>query len=495
MHKIQLMSQWATWRQWIWRGKPASRSMHWVQRLSRILLYVTRDVVKGDLQLNAMSLSYTTLLSLVPLLAVSFSVLKAFGSDKVIGPFLATVLQPLGSSAPELAARILEFVSNIKVGVLGAVGIALLFYTVIALMQKIESVFNGIWRVHHLRELSTRLAMYLSVLMVGPVLVLAAMGLTATLISTSLVTGVLHHSPISGALSVVAWLVPLLMWVGVFTFIYAFVPNTRVRFSSALAGGVVAAITWNGIGLAFGSLIASSTQYTAIYSAFASLVLFMVWLQVAWMIVLLGASVSHAWQNVAHLSDRHTSQLGHTDRLMIAALEALAMIVARFNQGENPPTDDEVKNELVERSNLDPEITDLALSRLSDKAVIRPVTTDGAGWMPGWVPGRPPHHLTLADVRIALLGQPDALQSAYQPITRHWVDFERAFVTDRLSHVTFGTESDSSHQDPAHQDKALPPPDWAPDCDLADAERPNSHGLVGEERTEKTVPSRRDEPG
>lgn len=433
MQKTRLMTRWANWQQWIWRGKPERPILRQLQRLSRVLLYVTRDVLKGDLQLNAMSLSYTTLLSLVPLLAVSFSVLKAFGSDRVIEPFLDAILQPLGNSAPELTARILEFVSNIKVGVLGAVGIALLFYIVIALMQKIERVFNGIWRVHQLRELSTRLFMYLSVLMVGPVFVLAAMGLTATLLSSSLTHGVLNILPIRGALSVVSWVVPLVMWIVVFTFIYAFIPNTRVRPGAALAGGIVAAITWNGIGLAFGSLIATSTQYTAIYSAFASLVLFMVWLQVAWMIVLLGASVSHAWQNVAHLNPVQPSPLDQSDRLIVAALEALSVIADRFTRGLAPPANDDIKLALLERLSLDPEITDLALTRLAAAELIRPVQNDTACWLPA----RPPGQLNLAAVRIALFGQPDSLRDTYQPITRQWLALENAYIDERLTSITF----------------------------------------------------------
>lgn len=440
MQRTRILALWADLQQWIWQGKPDRFGLRWLQRLCRVVLYVTRDVVKGDLQLNAMSLSYTTLLSLVPLLAVSFSVLKAFGSDRVIEPFLHAILEPLGNSAPELTARILEFVSNIKVGVLGAVGIAMLFYIVIALMQKIERVFNGIWRVHQLRDLSTRLFMYLSVLMVGPVFVLAAMGLTATLLSNSLTHELLHITPIRGVFSVVTWFVPVLMWIGVFTFIYTFIPNTRVRPTAALAGGVVAAITWNGIGLAFGSLIASSTQYTAIYSAFASLVLFMVWLQVAWMIVLLGASVSHAWQNADHLSARRISRLGQADRLAVAALESLSVIVHRFVQGREPPSNDDIKLELLNRLSLDPEITDLALNRLATASLIRSVQEDGACWLPA----RPANQLSLASVRIALFGHPDGWHPAYQPITRAWLRLENTYIEERLASTSFDVNMDNA---------------------------------------------------
>ncbi|OYV27932.1 MAG: hypothetical protein B7Z82_03895, partial [Halothiobacillus sp. 20-54-6] len=132
MQKKSLFAPFLRAHRWIWQAKPHERHLKISQRISRVTLYVAQEVFKGNLRQSALGLSYITLLSLVPLLAVSFSVLKAFGSGQVIEPFLATLLEPLGRSAPELTARISGFVSNIKVGVLGMLGIALLFYTVIS---------------------------------------------------------------------------------------------------------------------------------------------------------------------------------------------------------------------------------------------------------------------------------------------------------------------------------------------------------------------------
>lgn len=102
----------------------------------------------GQLNLRAMSLVYTTLLSLVPLLAISFSVLKGFGVHNQVEPFLQNLLQPLGDKGMEISDRIIEFVENVKAGVLGSLGLALLIFTVISLMQKIERAFNFAWHVN-----------------------------------------------------------------------------------------------------------------------------------------------------------------------------------------------------------------------------------------------------------------------------------------------------------------------------------------------------------
>jgi membrane protein len=149
-------------------------------RTLRIVYATWKEFTDVQLSLRAMGLVYTTLLSLVPLLAVSFSVLKAFGVHNKIEPFLFSVLEPLGPKGAEITSRIIEFVNNIKVGILGSIGLAFLFYTVISLLQKIENAFNSIWKVSSSRSFARRFSDYTSVMLVGPLLVFAAMGLTAT---------------------------------------------------------------------------------------------------------------------------------------------------------------------------------------------------------------------------------------------------------------------------------------------------------------------------
>ncbi len=138
-----------------WAGGP--------MRLVHILYAVVRDLGDGMLRLRAMSLVYTTLLSLVPLLAISFSVLKGFGVHNQIEPMLLNFLAPLGEKGVEITEYIITFVERIKVGVLGAVGLGLLVYTVVSLMQKIERSFNDTWHVTRHRSLAQRFSGYLSV--------------------------------------------------------------------------------------------------------------------------------------------------------------------------------------------------------------------------------------------------------------------------------------------------------------------------------------------
>ncbi len=258
---------------------------------------VTVEKFQDDqLSLRATSLTYTTLLSLVPLLAVAFSVLKAFGVQNQLEPALAGMLAPLGPEAIEITRRLISFVDNQQVGVLGAVGVAGLFYTVLSLIGKIEEALNIIWRVGRSRTLSRQFSDYLSVVLVGPVLVFTALALMASAQSYWLVQWFLEFKPIGWLVPLLTRLTPLLLLCAAFTFLYQFVPYTRVRLRSAMFGGIVAGLLWQGAGIGFTKFVASSSTYAAIYSSFAILVLFLIWLQVGWLIVLMGAEVAYNHQ-------------------------------------------------------------------------------------------------------------------------------------------------------------------------------------------------------
>jgi membrane protein len=263
----------------------------------RVIYVMVREFAAGQLSLRAMSLVFTTLLSLVPLIAVAFSVLKAFGVHNQMEPVLLSMLEPLGSRGPEITENIIGFVQNVKVGVLGSVGLAMLFYTIIALIQKVESAFNFVWRVKRARSMLRRFTDYLSVLIIGPVLVFSAMGLAATVLNHSVVQQLSDIEPFGTLLIMGTKLLPYIMITLAFTFFYKFIPNTKVNLSAALTGATVAGILWVTIGTVFASFVASSSNYTAIYSSFAILFFFMIWLYLAWFIMLTGAQVAFYMQH------------------------------------------------------------------------------------------------------------------------------------------------------------------------------------------------------
>ncbi|MDH5592840.1 MAG: YihY/virulence factor BrkB family protein [Gammaproteobacteria bacterium] len=288
----------------IWESDLHSRS-GWQARIIfslRIAYAVIRDAIDGQITLRAMSLVYTTLLSLVPLLAVSFSVLKAFGVHNQIEPMLLALLQPLGDKSIEITERIIGFVENMKAGVLGSLGLLFLLYTVVSLIQKIERAFNFIWRVKAHRSFTQRFSDYLSVVIVGPIMIFTAVGITASIASASIVQQLSAIEPFGEILSFTARLAPYLLIIAAFTFVYVLIPNTKVKIRSALIGAITAGILWETTGWAFASFVASSGKYTAIYSAFATLIIFMIWLYLAWLILLTGTSIAFYHQHPEYLS-------------------------------------------------------------------------------------------------------------------------------------------------------------------------------------------------
>jgi len=194
-HQILQWYEWFIVQIWGDDLRELSGVRRWIIVPVRLLIVLTRQLLQGQLNLRAMSLVYTTLLSVVPLLAVSFSVLKGFGVHNQVEPLLTNFLAPLGPRGEELTGNIIGFVENIKVGVLGSLGLVLLLYTVVSLIQKVEASFNYVWQVERLRGLAQRFSNYLSVILIGPVLVFTALGVTATAMSNVLVQQLMSVEP------------------------------------------------------------------------------------------------------------------------------------------------------------------------------------------------------------------------------------------------------------------------------------------------------------
>lgn len=291
----------------------------WI-RVLRMIEVVARDATHGELRLQAAGLVYATLLALIPLLAVVFSVLKAFGLHDLLRPTLLNLLAPLEQTGIELTRQILDFVSRMRVGVLGAVGFALLLYTSVSLIRRIEQALNGIWHVRRSRRLIRRLSDYMAVIVIGPLLFFLAVAATASLSSSAWI------KPLHGVVTFGAKLIPYLLIIGAHALLYIFVPNTRVRIRSALVGATVAGVLWQTVGLVFAAFIAGSVQYRAVYASLAILIFFMIWVYISWMIVLIGASIAHYHQFPERITREPREFSG---RLSIRRKERLGLLVAR----------------------------------------------------------------------------------------------------------------------------------------------------------------------
>ncbi len=362
----------------------------WPVRALQVIWVLGGELMSGELSLHAMSLVYTTLLSLVPLLALTFSVLKGFGVHNQLEPALVGMLEPLGEKGLEISRRILEFVENVRVGVLGSIGLALLLYTVISLLSKIEQAFNHIWQVARSRTLGQRFSEYLSVLLIGPVLVFAALGITATMMNHSLVQELAAIEPFGTLIHVGAKLLPYLLVISAFTFFYMFMPNTRVHLSAALTGGVFAGVLWQTTGWVFGSIVVKSTNYTAIYSSFAILIIFMIWLFANWLILLFGASVAFYKQHPENLVPersgfRLSSRLREKTALLI-----MFRIGDAFYRKQAPPTLEQLAHWL----NIPSQVVQRVVTGLQRQRLL----IEACGDRPGYAPGLDLERLPLVEL-------------------------------------------------------------------------------------------------
>ena len=371
----------------------------WCIRALRVSYVTIRDLAEGQLTLSAMSLVYTTLLALVPLLAVSFSVLKGFGVHNQVEPILLNFLKPMGPRGVEISSRIIGFVDNVKAGVLGSVGFALLIYTVISLIQKTERAFNYTWHVKRTQPLAQRFSDYLSVIVIGPVLVFSAIGITASVMSTAVVQKLVAIEPFGSLLRFATQLLPYLLIIAAFTFVYIFVPNTKVRLRSAFTGAVVGGVLWEATGWGFASFIAGSTKYTAVYSGFAILILFMIWLYLSWLVLLVGASVAFYHQHPESVT-AYRRDLRLSNRLQ-EKLSLLVMLLIGQNYYNHRPS--LTAEGLAQRLRIAMETLEPVLEALEQYGLLTQSSDDP----PSYLPGRP---LDTTEIKDAL----DAVRVAHE---------------------------------------------------------------------------------
>jgi membrane protein len=309
---------------------------NWLLDVLRYPFALIRDLLAGALNLRAMGLVYTTLLSLVPLSAFAFAVLKGLGVHRDLEPLIYEFLEPIGDRAFELTAQFMNFVDNVRGDVLGSVGLAFLLYTVISTIQKLEEAFNFAWHVERPRSIMRRVSEYLSLMVVGPIFIVVVFSLFGAISGHRWMDWLSSHEPFGTIMRALGFLGPHLFVTGVFTFLYTFVPNTRVRIKAALIGGIVAGVLWATIGAVFARVVAASTQMVAIYAGFAIFLAALIWIYLSWLILLIGAQLSFYVQNPRYL---RVGQ-GHV-RLTSALRERLAftvmlLLARKFVAGEPP---------------------------------------------------------------------------------------------------------------------------------------------------------------
>ncbi len=334
--------------------------------------------------LQASALTYTSLLSLVPLLAITFSVLKGLGVQKRLEPLL---LEQFTVGSQEVVSSILEYVDRTNVSSLGIAGVVGLLITAIMTLRNMEGSFNWIWKVHRGRSWTRTVSDYLSILVIAPFCFLVAMSATAYFSNPAIVEKMESIWLVGGYYRFLIKLGPfVIIWIA-FTACYLLMPNTRVGFTSAAWGGIVGGTLWQFAQWGYVHYQIGVARYNAIYGALSQLPILLVWIYVSWVILLLGAELAFAHQNLAHYTAEKARALRTPPSPVVRMLRILQAVGHRFRAGEKPFT----LEELVGALHMDRAVLESGLARLQ-----------GMGWLIPWdenggliVFQRPPQQMPL----------------------------------------------------------------------------------------------------
>jgi len=321
----------------------------WYSRLwrafCRLHYLVGYGFLKDQCIIRAAALTFTTILSIVPFLAVAFSISKGFGlqnSDKM----REWILQ-VTAGRPEVADKIIEYIDRTNVQALGWVGVATLLFTVLSMVGTIEKAFNTIWHVKKGRTAWRRVADFFPVILFGPLFLFVASSFNVSLQKQELVTTVLSVETIGWLQAMFLKIMPYLLIVLAFTMMYAFIPHVHVKFQSAVIGGAMGGILWQTAQWGYIHWQIGAAKYNAIYGSFAQLPVLLIWIYISWIIVLLGSEVSYAWQNInSFVKQRYFGEATPFERQKIAVLMMTAL-AKRFHAGEPLPSVQQISDGLM----------------------------------------------------------------------------------------------------------------------------------------------------
>ena len=437
----------------LWSSKFSRSSPPWVGLavlLARILYIVVTGFRRERIKLRAAALTYVTLLSLVPAMAVVFSLFAAFGGlqdmEGELRKFVVGALT-VESHRDTVMEYLTLFVSKVHAGKIGGLGVAILLFTVVSLLANIEKSFNDIWGLEKDRSLLQRFQVYWPLVTLGPLLLGLSLSVTTALEASDTVRALNEQAPV---LDVASSVVPLLLaWV-FFTFLYTVMPNTKVPFRFAAIGGVVAGTLWVAAQTLYTLYASNAITYSAIYGSLGAVPLFILWIYVSWIVALMGASLTFAIQSAETYEPDHSQKrrVPQRDREFLAARLLMAVSKA-FASGSGPVSAQSLVDELLIPSRLSRKV----LNDLVDSKLL--VESDA-----GFTPGRPLDQISVSDVVNVMrrgdaehvdpvvLGTDPLSLSVGQTLMRADAVLEQELGSLSLAELLKGHEESADHHEP-----------------------------------------------
>jgi len=325
---------------WRIRKKDFPRMKYFLIKQLRILLLATRGFGQDQCPLRASALTFYSILSIVPVVAMAFGIAKGFGFQEI----LENQLMEKFSGQEDVMIRVVDFahslLENTKGGMIVGIGIIVLLWTVIKLLAHIEGSFNDIWDVKKSRSYGRKFSDYLSIMLISPLLII--MSSSATVFITTKIALITEKVALIGMFSPMIFfmlkLIPYcLVWI-LFIFTYILMPNTKVNFSAGFIGGIIAGTIFQAAQLAYILFQVGVAKYNAIYGSFAALPLFLIWMQFSWLIVLFGAEISFSYQYVdTYEFEPDLRQISPAFKRLLT-LQVANRIISTFSKGKMPLT-------------------------------------------------------------------------------------------------------------------------------------------------------------
>ena len=333
---------------WRIRLKDLPRKKSFFIKQLRIILLALRGFNEHKNRLRASALTFYSLLSIVPVVAMAFGVAKGFGSDKSLEKQLLEKFPGQEDVLMQVTGFARSLLEETKGGMIAGIGVAVLFWIVIKLLSNIEHSFNDIWGVKESRSTARKITDYISIMLICPILIIMSSGITVFIVTQ--ITLITERFAFLGFFSPLIFfmfkLVPYCILCGAFTFIYIFMPNTKVNFKFGLIAGVIAGTTYQAAQWVYINSQVGVAHYNAIYGSFAALPLFLIWLQISWLIVLFGAEISFALQNIdTYEFEPDCSRVSSSFKKLLS-LQTTHLLINNFSNGHKPLTANQISHSL-----------------------------------------------------------------------------------------------------------------------------------------------------
>ncbi len=371
-------------------------------RIAKSILFLYHQFWEDRLLTRASALTYSSLLALVPLLAIVFTLYQSLGLYVDLEPTLREWLSPLGSNGDIVATKIMDFLANAQTGALGYIGVVVLLFAVLGILANIEESYNDIWHVRRMRNWRQRLVSYLALLLIGPLIltgVVTFMGSSNSIAILANFERIAGFSPLSFLLTGI-WF-SLIIWS---------VPNTRVSVKAALVGGMSSGLGWLGLNWVSAQIIADTTQASAreiLFAGFAALPVFLIWLYLGWLILLLGAVLAYSIQHVGIMEWRQSERVHGTALRNYINVLAFLYIIRNFVEENRPTRLDRLSTQTGAPENL----LDELLSAYVDSGLL----SRKSGYHITYIPATSPADIPLRSL-LNVLYHPEQLPDRFQSV-------------------------------------------------------------------------------